>query len=1084
METSHSLISGSTQLASATHNGPRRNSTAKLTVPFLLTLAISLSFGQITLGLETGPAFRQPTSSQEISRNTRTEFVIQELRYHAPGASDVYLVWGINGWQSVPESIRPPGTYLDDKTIMRTRLSRTGDTFTATLHVPRGARLDYSFMRTTSMGCGSTDTWQSDVDENGQPFSTTADSDNRIERHADLSTQTRTPKGDFAIQELQYRAPEANEVYLVWGINGWQPVPDLLRPPETYLDEKKIMRTRLSRKGDLFTTTLTIPRNTRISYGFIVAIRNKDGRPDTWRSEFDSGGLPFIKEVGSDGRLTLESPSNKTAAAKPDQLKAWLAGEAPEVPLATQEFFYHAPEAGEVWFVWSVEGGKPLPETVRPPSTLMREGLMHTRMELKNHIFEIRVRIPLGIRLEYSFLVTMSKTGTPVAFREAGAKTSYSIEIPADTLDLIPNETPITRQRCTAWLKGAAIDTHLVERELSYRSARSSDIWIRWGIDGWQAIPELYRPPGTIMNYGLMYTPMVRKGHLLMTTLQVPPGASVNYEYVTIDTDASVSANQGDSKQTSMLVSHLTGRTDVALAATLATLEQHKAWPSGRLADLALVAQEIRYRIAGAEEVWLVWGINGWQTIPEAARPPGTRLNDNNVMQSRMVRNGDTFATTMRVPPGTVLDYKFLTTKTRRGTSVRIWQDFNGQDFRKLVRVNGSLEEKATVTVVTPEERKAWLAGQTADLPLVKQEIRYRAPGASDVWLTWGIEDWQTIPEAIRPPDTVLNNGRMQTRLVREGHTFTSTVRLPPGTRFDYGFRITRTEEGATVNIRQEKSEHSQPLSKVVLFDDRIEIQSTAWLSVQAADRLSLVAQEIRYRIAGAEEVWLVWGINGWQTIPEAARPPDTRLNDNNVMQSRMARKGDTFATTVQVPRGTRLNFKFLITKTNRGVPINIWQDFNGQDFDKLVRVSGSLEEKATVAVVTSTQRQAWLSGQIADLPLVTQTIRYHAPGAAEVWLEWGFEDWHPIPETTRPTGTVLKDGRMCTALGRKGSTFATTIQAPPGTMLDFAFRITKTDKGTTLDIRHEKDEEGRILSKVLAFDGQTDIYSHWKAGP
>ena len=58
-------------------------------------------------------------------------------------------------------------------------------------------------------------------------------------------------------------------------------------------------------------------------------------------------------------------------------------------------------------------------------------------------------------------------------------------------------------------------------------------------------------------------------------------------------------------------------------------MEQRKAWPSGRLADLSLVAQEIRYRIAGAEEVWLVWGINGWQAIPEAARPPGTVLKDN-----------------------------------------------------------------------------------------------------------------------------------------------------------------------------------------------------------------------------------------------------------------------------------------------------------------------------------------------------------------------------------------------------------------------------------------------------------------------
>ena len=107
-------------------------------------------------------------------------------------------------------------------------------------------------------------------------------------------------------------------------------------------------------------------------------------------------------------------------------------------------------------------------------------------------------------------------------------------------------------------------------------------------------------------------------------------------------------------------------------------------------------------------------------------------------------------------------------------------------------------------------------------------------------------------------------------------------------------------------------------------------------------------------------------------------------------MHSRMVRKGDTFATTVRVPPGTMLDYKFLITKTSRGAPVNIRQDYNGQDFWKLVRVSGSLEEKATVTVVTLDQRKAWLAGQAADLPLVTQEIRYHAPGAAEVWLVVG----------------------------------------------------------------------------------------------
>jgi hypothetical protein len=267
-------------------------------------------------------------------------------------------------------------------------------------------------------------------------------------------------------------------------------------------------------------------------------------------------------------------------------------------------------------------------------------------------------------------------------------------------------------------------------------------------------------------------------------------------------------------------------------------------------------------------------------------------------------------------------------------------------------------------------------------------------------------------------------------------------------------------------------------LSRVLAFDGRIEVQSTAWLLVQEADHL-LVAQEIRYRIAGAEEVSLVWGINGWQAIPEAARPAGTVLKDNRVMYTRMVRQGDAFATTVRVPPGTGLDYRFLITKTSRGAPVNIWQDYNGQDFGKLVRVSGSLEEKATVTVVTLDQRKAWLAGQAADLPLVTQEIRYRAPGAAEVWLIWGLDGWQAIPEAARPAGTVLKDNKvMHSPMVRKGDTFTTTVRVPPGTGLDFWFLIAKTAEGKVVDIRQERDGDGRALSKVVAFDGRIEVQS------
>ncbi len=323
-----------------------------------------------------------------------------------------------------------------------------------------------------------------------------------------------------------------------------------------------------------------------------------------------------------------------------------------------------------------------------------------------------------------------------------------------------------------------------------------------------------------------MHSRMVRKGQSFSATVRVPSGSLIDYKFQIVKKERRMLLNEDDLSHPLTNVALLDGSIEITSRVGFATMEQRKAWPSGNLSDLTLVSQEIRYRIAGAEEVWLVWGINEWQVIPEAARPPGTVLKDSKVMHTRMVRKDNTFATTVRVPPGTMLDYNFLITKTSHGAPVNIWQDSNGQDFWKLVRVSGSLEEKATVTVVTVDQRKAWLVGQAADIPLVTQEIHYHAPGAAEVWLAWGLEGWQAIPELVRPPGTVVKNGTMHTRMVREGTRFTATVRVPPGTALDFSFLITKTEEGSVVAIRQEKDEEGRAFAKVVMFDGRMEVRS------------------------------------------------------------------------------------------------------------------------------------------------------------------------------------------------------------------------------------------------------------------
>ena len=58
----------------------------------LLVVLLGYGFMQPTLVFADGP------------------LVTQEIRYYMPEAGEVFLVWGIDGWQLVSETLRPSGT--------------------------------------------------------------------------------------------------------------------------------------------------------------------------------------------------------------------------------------------------------------------------------------------------------------------------------------------------------------------------------------------------------------------------------------------------------------------------------------------------------------------------------------------------------------------------------------------------------------------------------------------------------------------------------------------------------------------------------------------------------------------------------------------------------------------------------------------------------------------------------------------------------------------------------------------------------------------------------------------------------------
>lgn len=69
---------------------------------------------------------------------------------------------------------------------------------------------------------------------------------------------------------------------------------------------------------------------------------------------------------------------------------------------------------------------------------------------------------------------------------------------------------------------------------------------------------------------------------------------------------------------------------------------------------------EIRYHVAGAESVVMIWGVNDWDTA--IARPSGTFIEDN-TLHTPMTKQGDDYVVMLHLPDSTTIDYCFGYTK-------------------------------------------------------------------------------------------------------------------------------------------------------------------------------------------------------------------------------------------------------------------------------------------------------------------------------------------------------------------------------------------------------------------------------------
>ena len=114
-----------------------------------------------------GAAALRPPHVSGATVSQEQPFVTQVLRYDAPEAGEVALIWGVDDWQILPEAQRPAGTTIVKTTndVMRTPMERVNGLFEVTLQAPAGTTINYVFHITRTRSGINAEAW----DLNGKP---------------------------------------------------------------------------------------------------------------------------------------------------------------------------------------------------------------------------------------------------------------------------------------------------------------------------------------------------------------------------------------------------------------------------------------------------------------------------------------------------------------------------------------------------------------------------------------------------------------------------------------------------------------------------------------------------------------------------------------------------------------------------------------------------------------------------------------------------------------------------------------------------------------------------------------------------
>ncbi len=240
-------------------------------------------------------------------------------------------------------------------------------------------------------------------------------------------------------QQIRYQLPQAAAVNLVWGIDGWNPLPIASQAMATAV-QNNLMVTPMQQDGDLFVAELRLPESASLDYVFQITESEQKAPVNLWDT---NNGQDYQIRVGLNHSVTHE-------AALAEAARTFLA----EAVLTMQEIRYELPGATAVNLVWGVEGWQALPAAYWPPNTEMAGGLLYTPMARDGDAFVVMVLAARRTQLDFVFQIFTDNGAGQVELWDTNQRADYALTAGQNEVVTIRPSISIRTNQLLAWASG------------------------------------------------------------------------------------------------------------------------------------------------------------------------------------------------------------------------------------------------------------------------------------------------------------------------------------------------------------------------------------------------------------------------------------------------------------------------------------------------------------------------------------------------------------------------------------------------------------------------------------------------------